>query len=184
LKGQARARFDSAGHLVLLRDQDRGQWDRDAIATAAALVATALRMRRPGPYQIQAAIAASHAEAASWAEMDWRQIWALYGVLYGLAPSPIVALNRAIALRHLHGPEAALADVEALAPRLDRYHLYHATRAELLRAVGRDEQAQEADRRALELTANPAERGLLARRLADPGLQVAMRITRPPRTDQ
>jgi RNA polymerase sigma-70 factor (ECF subfamily) len=172
------ARFDGAGQMVLLRDQDRGLWDRDAIANAAALVVTALRMRRPGPYQIQAAIAACHAEALSWEETDWRQIWSLYGVLHGLAPSPIVALNRAIALRHLRGPRAALADVDALAPRLDHYHLYHATRAELLRAVGREEQAREADRRALELTGNPAERDLLTQRLSDPGLPEDVRTTR------
>ena len=130
------ARFDADGRLVLLRDQDRSRWDHAEIAAAAALVQTALRLRAPGPYQLQAAIAACHAEAASWEETDWRQIWALYGVLYGLAPSPVVALNRAIALRYLRGPAAALAAVEALQEPLECYHLYHATRADLLRAAG------------------------------------------------
>ena len=159
------ARFDGEGRLVLLRDQDRSRWDQTAIVAAAALVQTALRMQAPGPYQLQAAIAACHAEAASWGETDWRQIWALYGVLYGLAPSPVVALNRAIALRYIRGPAAALAEVEALQEPLECYHLYHATTADLLRAVGRDEEARAADQRALDRATNPAERALLARRL-------------------
>jgi len=164
-RARAAARFDEAGHLVLLRDQDRRLWDHAEIVAAAALVEAALRQRAPGPYQVQAAIAACHAAAACWDATDWPQILALYGVLSGLAPSPIVALNRAIALRYVAGPEAALAEVETLHGALHGYHLYHATRAELLGALGRTDAAQSANRRALALTANPAERALLTQRL-------------------
>jgi len=159
------ARFDGAGRLVLLCDQDRGLWDHAEIASASALVETALRLCAPGPYQIQAAIAACHAGAASWDATDWPQILALYGVLVRLAPSPIVALNRAIALRYVAGPAAALAEVDTLQGALHGYHLYHATRAELLEVMGRTDAAQGANRRALDLTANPAERALLTQRL-------------------
>jgi predicted RNA polymerase sigma factor len=161
------ARFDGDKHLIVLRDQDRSLWDRDAIVSAASLVETALRMRCPGPFQLQAAIAACHAEASSWEETDWRQIWALYGVLMGLAPSPVVALNRAIALRYVQGPYAALAHVETLCAKLESYYLFHAARAELLRALGQEAEARAADQRALELTANPAERDLLTLRLGE-----------------
>jgi RNA polymerase sigma-70 factor (ECF subfamily) len=124
-------------------------------------------MRAPGQYQLQAAIAACHAEASSWEETDWHEIWALYGVLYGLAPSPIVALNRAIALWRVGGPEAALAAVDTLSGELDSYYLFHATRAELLRALDRTAEAADADFQARSLTMNPAERELLALRLFD-----------------
>jgi len=164
-RARAAARFDGAGQLVLLRDQDRRLWDCTEIAAAAALVEAALRRHAPGPYQIQAAIAACHAAAACWEATDWLQILALYGVLSALAPSPIVALNRAIALRYVAGPEAALAEVDTLKGALHGYHLYHATRAELLETLGRTDAAQGANRRALALTANPAERALLMRRL-------------------
>jgi len=164
-RARAAARFDETGHLVLLRDQDRGRWDRAEIAAASALVEAALRRRAPGPYQVQAAIAACHAAAACWDATDWPQILALYGVLSALAPSPIVALNRAIALRYVAGPATALAEVDTLESALHGYHLYHATRAELLEALGRTDAAQGANRRALALTANPAERALLTRRL-------------------
>lgn len=151
---RAAARFDHVGGLVLLRDQDRHLWDHAGIAAACALVETALRMRAPGPYQLQAAIAACHAGALSWEETDWLQILALYEVLFRLSPSPIVALNRAIALRHVMGPAAALAEVETLYDSLHGYHLYHATRAELLAAVGQHDLAREANARALALTAD------------------------------
>jgi len=164
-RARAAARFDAAGHLVLLRDQDRGRWDRAEIVAASALVEAALRRRAPGPYQVQAAIAACHAGAASWDATDWPQILALYGVLSALAPSPIVALNRAIALRYVAGPATALAEVETLQGALHGYHLYHATRAELLEALGRTDAARDANQRALALTANPAERALLTHRL-------------------
>lgn len=164
-RARTAARFDSAGRLVLLRDQDRRHWDHATITAAAALVEQALRLRAPGPYQIQAAIAACHATAPSWEETDWLQILALYEVLFRMAPSPIVALNRAIAMRYVLGSAAALAEVETLHGALQSYHLYHATRAELLEALGQAEPAREANKRALELTANPAERALLAQRL-------------------
>jgi RNA polymerase sigma-70 factor (ECF subfamily) len=162
---RAAARFDAAGELVLLPDQDRSRWDREAIAAAIELIERAGAMRRPGPYQLQAAIAACHAEAPSWEETDWPQIVALYDLLLRLAPSPVVRLNRAVALRAVAGPEAALAEVDALAAELDGYHLFHATRAELLFELGRREQSRAAELRAIGLTANRAERSLLERRL-------------------
>ncbi len=163
---RAEARFTTGGELVLLHDQDRSRWDGALIADASALVERAARMRRPGPYQVQAAIAACHAGASSWEETDWREIVSLYDLLDRLAPSPIVRLNRAIAVREVTGPSAALEEVDALAPDLERYHLFHATRAELLRALGRSDEARAANERALELTANPAERALLLSRLS------------------
>jgi RNA polymerase sigma-70 factor (ECF subfamily) len=120
---------------------------------------------RPGPYQLQAAIAASHADAPSWEETDWNEIVALYDALLAFNPSPVVRLNRAIARRHVVGPGVALAEVDAIAPELGAYHLFHATRAELLRELGREMEAREALERALRLTQNPAERALLGRRL-------------------
>jgi RNA polymerase sigma-70 factor (ECF subfamily) len=152
--------------MVLLKDQDRSRWDRTKIAAAQALIERAARMRRPGPYQLQAAIAALHAEAPSWSTTDWPQILRLYDALAEMTGSPVVLLNRAIALREVAGPEIALREVDDLADDLDRYHLFHATRAALLRDVGRTEDARDADRRALELTDNPAERALLEERIA------------------
>jgi RNA polymerase sigma factor (sigma-70 family) len=162
---RAPARFDEAGELVRLVDQDRTRWDRAAIAGAVALLERAGAMRRPGRYQLQAAIAACHAEAPSREATDWAQIVVLYDMLLRLDPSPVVRLNRAVALRWVAGPEAALAEVDSLAGRLDGYHLLHATRAELLLALGRREQARTAELLALRLTANRAERSLLERRL-------------------
>jgi len=166
---RADARFRADGSLVLLPDQDRATWDGAAIADAAALVERALRMRRPGPYQLQAAIVAVHATSPSYASTDWTEIVALYDRLLVLQPSPVVALNRALALAELAGPAAALAEIEPLAARLDGYHLFHAARGELLRRLDRDEEARRADRRALELTENPAERRLLKERLLHAG---------------
>jgi RNA polymerase sigma-70 factor (ECF subfamily) len=159
------ARFDPDGALVLLQHQDRSRWDHDAITDATQLVAQAARQRKPGPYQLQAAIVACHAEAADWADTDWEQILVLYDMLLHLAPSPITRLHRAVALRYTAGPQAALAELETLADPVDRYHLYHATRAEFLRALGHPGQARTADQRALELTDNPAEQALLQRRI-------------------
>jgi predicted RNA polymerase sigma factor len=122
-------------------------------------------MGRPGPYQVQGLIAASHAAAATWEATDWPRIVGLYELLERFWPSPVVRLNRAIALQHVEGAAAALADVTALATELDGYHLYHATRAELLRKLGRTVEARSADARALALTTNPAERELLENRL-------------------
>ena len=123
-------------------------------------------LRRPGPYQIQAAIVACHAEAPSWDATDWPQILLLYDVLLCHLPSPVTRLHRAIALGRVLGPQAALDATDALVADLDRYHLYHATRAELLRELGRPAEARRADERALGLTGNPAERALLEQRLA------------------
>lgn len=164
-RARDRARFGPEGRLVLLQHQDRRLWDRAAIVDAISLLEQAARMRRPGPYQVQAAIVACHAETPSWEATDWPQILALYDVLARFDPSPVVVLNRAIALRYVAGPAAALATAETLGAALDRYHLFHATRAELLRALGRTEEAREADLRAIALTENPAERVLLRERI-------------------
>ncbi|MFG6201414.1 RNA polymerase sigma factor [Nonomuraea sp. JJY05] len=166
-RARGAARFDDGGRLVLLADQDRGLWDRQAIEQATALLTRAVRAhRRPGPYQLQAAIVACHAEAETFAATDWAQILVLYDMLLHLAPSPVTRLHRAIALRHVQGAEAALAELEDLGEVLQRYPLFHATRAELLRDLNRREQARRADERALELTANPAQQALLEQRLA------------------
>ena len=162
---RADSRFDPQGDLVLLQDQDRSRWDQERIGSAVEVLRRAAALPRSGPYQLQAAIAACHAQARTWAETDWRQIVALYDALLELMPSPVVQLNRAIAGRYLNGAEAALPEVDALAGALDDYYLFHATRAELLRDLGRDAEGRAALARALELTANPAERALLLRRL-------------------
>jgi RNA polymerase sigma-70 factor (ECF subfamily) len=166
---RAAARFGPGGEMVLLPQQDRGRWDAAAIQGAGTLLEQALRMRRPGPYQLQAAIVAVHAGAPTYAETDWAEVVALYDALLALQPTPVVALNRALARAELEGPEAALADIEPLAERLSGYHLFHAARAELLRRQGRGVEARAADKRALALTANPAERRLLEARLAGHG---------------
>jgi RNA polymerase sigma-70 factor (ECF subfamily) len=159
------ARFDSEGEMVLLPDQDRSLWDQGAIAEGVALLDRAGALRAPGPYQVQAAIAAVHSEARSWAETDWHQIVVLYDALLGMADSPVVRLNRAVALSHFAGPEMALGEVNDLAIVLSGYHLFHSTRAELLDRLGEPMLAREARRRALDLCQNPAERSLLERRL-------------------
>jgi RNA polymerase sigma factor (sigma-70 family) len=165
-ESRAATRFDGWGRLVRLEEQDRARWDRALVADATALLDRAIALRRPGPYQIQAAIAALHAAAPAYEDTDWRQIRLLYGRLQGLTPSPVVLLNLAVATRFAVGPEAALAEIEPIAAELDEYRLYHAVRAELLAAVGRTAEAKAANERALALAANPAERELIARRLA------------------
>jgi RNA polymerase sigma factor (sigma-70 family) len=167
-RARAAARFDLNGGLVLLRDQDRSQWDREAIANATQLLARAARQGRPGPYQLQAAIVACHADAERWEETDWEQIVLLYDMLLHLAPSPVTRLHRAIALRYTVGARAAMSEVDALAGALDDYHLFHATRADLLRQLGDPDEARAADRRALALTTNPAERAVLQERIESP----------------
>jgi RNA polymerase sigma factor (sigma-70 family) len=162
---RADARFDADGDLVLLRDQDRSRWDRARIVDTFLLVARFLRMRGPGPYQLQALIAGAHADAKSWETTRWPEILRSYDSLLAFSDTPVVRLNRAIALWHVEGPQAALAEVEALSGELAGYHLFHATRAELLRALGRTTDARVADEQALELTENPAERALLEKRL-------------------
>ncbi len=164
---RADSRFTPHGDLVLLTDQDRSRWDRQAIAEAVALLESALRMGRPGPYQLQAAIVACHATAPSFEQTDWREVVALYDRLLELQPTPVVALNRALALAELSGPARALPEVEQLAPALGRYHLFHASRAELLRRLGRVAEARAANREAHALTDNPGERRGLEARLAE-----------------
>ena len=167
-RARVAARFDGEDGLVLLAEQDRSLWDRAVIAEATGLLTRAARQHRPGPYQLQAAIVACHAEAERWEDTDWEQIVLLYDMLLHLAPSPVTRLHRAIALRYTDGPRAAMAELDALAGPLDGHHLYHATRAELLRALGQQDRARDADRRALGLTDNPAERALLRRRITWP----------------
>lgn len=164
---RADTRFTGEGELVLLPDQDRSLWNQPMIADATALIEQAAALRRPGPYQIEAAIVACHAEAPSWAATDWQQILILYDLLLQMTPSPVVKLNRAIALRHAVGLEAALAEVNELASQLDNYHLFHATRAEFLLELGKREQARASALRALGLTQNRAEQSLLTRRLLE-----------------
>jgi RNA polymerase sigma-70 factor (ECF subfamily) len=159
------ARTGPAGELVLLDDQDRALWDRALIEEGRALVVTALRGSAPGPYTVQAAIAALHDEAASVATTDWPQVVALYDVLSSVAPSPLVALNRAVAVAMVDGPAAGLDLLDEL-PGLDAYHLLHATRADLLRQLERPSEAATAYRRALDLVGNDPERTFLTRRLA------------------
>jgi RNA polymerase sigma-70 factor (ECF subfamily) len=164
---RAAARFDGSGGLVLLRDQDRSLWDHTALARGERHLERASALHSPGRYQLQAAIAACHASSPSWAETDWLQIVTLYDLLLAHDDSPVPRLNRAVALAQLGAPQAerALADVDALGDRLAGYHLFHATRAQLLAGLGRDDAAEAANRRALELTANDAERRLLTTRL-------------------
>ncbi len=156
------ARTGPGGSLVLLADQDRARWDRALIAEGQALVAACIRRDHPGPYQVQAAINAVHGDAATAADTDWRQILALYDQLLVLSPTPVVALNRAVAVAEVDGPAAALAAVDSL--DLGGYHLFHATRADLLRRLGRHGDAVEAYDAALALVANAAERRFLEQR--------------------
>ncbi len=156
------------GDLVLLVDQDRSRWDTALIARARDELERAARLRRPGRWQLQAAIAACHADAETAAATDWPQVLVLYDLLLGYDASPVVRLNRAVALDQVGAPAAALTEVDALASELARAHLWHAVRAHLLRRLGRDDEALTADLQALELTANDAERRLLAARTAVP----------------
>ena len=159
------ARFDQNGEMVLLPDQDRHLWDKSAIAEGIAILDRAGAMRASGSYQLQAAIAALHAAAPTWEETDWRQIVLLYDALIRMADSPVVRLNRAVALSHIAGPEIALGEVNDLAITLNGYHLFHSARAELLDRMGERVRAREARRRALDLCSNPAERAHLERKL-------------------
>ncbi|MGX1613276.1 RNA polymerase sigma factor [Micromonospora chalcea] len=157
------ARVSATGELVVLAEQDRGAWDRDLIAEGHALVRACIAAERPpGRYQILAAINAVHTDARDARDTDWSQVAALYDHLVRVDPSPIVRLNRAVAVAELDGPQVALAEVEGLP--LDGYHAYHATRAELLRRMGRGGEAREAYDRAIELAGNSAETAYLRRR--------------------
>jgi RNA polymerase sigma-70 factor, ECF subfamily len=157
------ARTDASGELVLLEDQDRSLWDRNRIAEGLHVLDRALALHYPGPYQLQAAIASLHAQAATPEETDWAQIAALYTELERTTASPVVALNRAVAVAMTEGYERGLALMDGLP--LDEYHLFHAARADLLRRLERHEEAAAAYRRALELTDSNAERAYLSRRL-------------------
>ncbi|MEV6019040.1 MULTISPECIES: sigma-70 family RNA polymerase sigma factor [unclassified Streptomyces] len=159
------ARSTASGDLVLLAEQDRTLWDRDLITEGQALVRRCLRRDRPGPYQIQAAVNAVHSDAPTAAATDWGQILRLYDQLMELAPSPVVALNRAVAVAETEGPRTALALVDEL--DLGGYHAFHAVRAELLRRLGRDAEALRAYDAALALTASAPERARLERSRAD-----------------
>jgi RNA polymerase sigma-70 factor, ECF subfamily len=164
------ARTGPDGALVLLADQDRARWDRALIAEGQSIVRRCLRRDQPGPYQIQAAISAVHSDAPTAVATDWKQILRLYDQLLAIAPSPVVALNRAVAVAEVQGPAAALAAVDAL--RLSRYYLYHAIRADLLRRLGRVADADAAYQAAIAQTGNAAERAHLAaakRSLHHPG---------------
>ena len=162
---RSKARFDAAGEMVLLPDQDRALWDRASIAEGIALLDRAGAMKAMGPYQLQAAIVALHSEAATWAETDWHQIGVLYDTLLSIADGPVVRLNRAVALSHVAGPGVALGEINDLAMALSEYHLFHSARAELLDQLGERAEAREARLRALDLCQNPAERSLLERKL-------------------
>jgi RNA polymerase sigma-70 factor (ECF subfamily) len=154
------ARVDAGGRLVLLADQDRTRWDRGEIAEGMVLVSRAWRLGRMGPYLLQASIACEHARGSDWARVLW-----LYDRLYEISPTEVVALNRAVAVAEVHGPEAALRALDSL--DLDGYHLLHATRADLLRRLGRAAEAADAYREALARTESPVEREFLESRLEE-----------------
>jgi RNA polymerase sigma-70 factor (ECF subfamily) len=160
-------RVDDGGDLVLLADQDRTRWDGDEITEGIALLDDALRRGQAGPYQVQAAIAACHATAVEAADTDWPQIAALYGQLAKFTPTPVVALNRAVAVGMAHGPAAGLALLAGLRDQLAGYHLLAATEADLLRRLGRRDEAADAYQRALADAGTDAERRFLRRRLAE-----------------
>jgi RNA polymerase sigma-70 factor (ECF subfamily) len=154
---------------VLLERQDRQLWDRAAIGRAALRLRAAVSQGRPGPYQVQAGIAALHSLAASYEATPWAEVRALYDRLSMVDPSPVVLLNRAVATRFAVGPAPALDEVDALAERLAGYHLWHAARADLLSTLHRPAEALAAAERALELATNPAERELMSRRVGELG---------------
>ena len=166
--GRRGARVDGAGELVALEDQDRTRWDRDAIAEGTALLDAALRRRQPGPYQVQAAIAACHTSTSEPAATDWAEIALLYEQLAKILPTPVVALNRAVAVGMADGPAAGLALVDQLqaSGALPGYHLLPATRAYLLGRLGRHDDAADAYRAAIELAPTDTERRYLVRKLA------------------
>jgi RNA polymerase sigma-70 factor, ECF subfamily len=159
------ARTSASGELVLLEEQDRALWDRDRIDEGLRVLDRALSLRQSGPYQLQAAIAALHAQSASAEDTDWAQIAALYAELERRTGSPVTTLNRAVAVAMAEGPEAGLSLADDIAG-LEDYHLFHAARADLLRRLERHAEAAAAYRRALDLATNPVERAFLERRLA------------------
>ncbi len=162
-RARSATRIDGAGDLILLEDQDRTRWDRHEIAEAGAILLRAIRQLQPGPYQLQAVIARYHASARTAADTDWPAIAAAYHQLHAMTGSPVVRLNHAVAVAMADGPHAGLAALE-LVDGLDHYHLYHASRGELLHRAGRHDEATEAFSTAIALTANDAERRHLTRR--------------------
>jgi RNA polymerase sigma-70 factor (ECF subfamily) len=162
IESRRAARTTPDGDLVVLADQDRGRWDRDLIAEGQAIVRRCLERNLPGPYQIQAAINAVHSDATDPAATDWWQILQLYNQLLSVDSSPVVVLNRAVAVAEVEGPDAALTLVDDL--ELDRYHLFHAIRADLLRRLGRNIEAAQAYETAIARAENTAEREFLRRR--------------------
>ncbi|MGL6236505.1 MAG: RNA polymerase sigma factor [Segniliparus sp.] len=166
-RARSRARTRPDGSLVLLADQDRGLWDRAMIAEGHAVVRECLRRSRPGPYQVQAAIAAVHADAPRAEDTDWAQIVALYDQLLAVAPTPVVALNRAVAIAQTAGPAAGLAATAGLAERLREYQPFHAARGDFLRRLGRRDESADAFRAALALTTNAAQRQFIEARLRE-----------------
>jgi RNA polymerase sigma-70 factor (ECF subfamily) len=156
------ARTSPDGDLVLLADQDRRRWDAALVAEGQALVRACLRRGMPGPYQVQAAISAVHSDAPTAADTDWAQVVQLYDLLLSLTPSPVVALNRAVAVAEVDGPEVALALVEPL--ELTSYHAWHVTRADLLRRLGRYDEARAVYDRAIELAGNEEQQTFLRTR--------------------
>ena len=163
----AYARLDADGEVVLLRDQDRSRWDAEAIAEGRRLLARALAIRRVGPYQLQAAIAGAHASAPTFDDTDWRTIRRLYAVLARLEPSPVVALNEAVAAALSEGPESGLALLSPIAEELDGYHYFHLARADMLATTGERDAARAAFDRALELCGSEAERRAIRRVAAE-----------------
>ena len=161
------ARVDASGALVLLEDQDRSTWDHDMIDEGVATLDDAMAVGVPGPYQVQAAIAALHAQAPRAEDTDWPQIATLYRALVERTPSPVLSLNHAVAVAMADGPDVGLALTDELSDELDGYHLFHAARADLFRRLGRADEAAASYRRALELTTNPEERAFLERRLQE-----------------
>lgn len=165
IEARRHARTTASGEMVLLADQDRSRWDRELITEGQALVRRCLRLNRPGPYQIQAAIQAVHSDAVTVEGTDWGQILQLYDQLMAVAPSPVVALNRAVALAEVFEAQDALDEIERLP--LDGYYLFHAIRADLLRRLGRSDEAALAYGAAIERTENAAEQEFLRRRQAE-----------------
>jgi predicted RNA polymerase sigma factor len=166
-EARAATRFDSWGRIVLLERQDRRRWDEALIERAVLRLRSAVVQGRPGPYQLQAGIAALHALAVSYEATNWADVRSLYDRLYALDPSPVVLLNRAVATRFALGPAAALEEILALRERLAGYRLWHAAYSDALAHLGRRDEALAAASRALELATNPAERELLSRKIAE-----------------
>jgi RNA polymerase sigma-70 factor (ECF subfamily) len=163
IEARRATRMTADGSPVLLADQDRSHWDRALVAEGLDILRACLRRNRPGPYQLQAAIQAVHSDAATFEATDWRQVVTLYDQLLSMAPTPVVALNRAIAVGEVDGPAVALELVEILEPELNGYYAFHATRADLLRRLGRSGEAASAFELAAELAPTEAERTFLRR---------------------